>query len=220
MIYFKYMKTIPVYPKDHYMKGNVGKLNQRAIQTGSPKGTLKRQDKHPIYGNRLLFYYYKPNGQEYWVYPEVLSKYMHNHNNRYQDYKEYIKEISREYYENNPEKVKESAKRYREDPQNKAKIGAASAQYRKTLNNNIELSKEALNALRDVYHVRDNLTLAARSVGSSECFHVDHIIPLQPAPIDFNGTTQRPFTGLHAPWNLQILEAKENLSKSNKVLPS
>lgn len=220
MIYCKYMKTIPVYPKDHYMKGNVGKINQRAVQTGSSKGTLNRQDKHPIYGNRLLFYYYKPNGEEYWVYPKVLSKYSDYQKNRYTEHKEYVKEVQKEYRENNPEKVKEIRKRYSEDPENKAKMNAASAKRRKTLNNNIALPKDAMDALRDVYHTRDALTLAARSVGSSECFHVDHMMPLQPNQINFNGTTQRPFTGLHAPWNLQILEASENMSKSNKVLPS
>lgn len=214
------MKTIPVYPKDHYIKGNIGKLNQKAVQTGSQKGTFKRQDEHPIYGNRLVFYYYKPNSQEYWVYPEVLSKYSDYQKDRYQEHKGYIREVTKEYRYNNPEKIKECIKRYREDPENKAKMSAASAKYRKTLNNNIALPKDALDTLRDVYHARDNLTLAARAAGSSEVFHVDHIMPLQPAPINFNGNLQRPFTGLHAHWNLQILEAKENHSKSNKVLPS
>ena len=76
----------------------------------------------------------------------------------------------------------------------------------------------------EIYELRIQLNEAAAGAGvygrganntKRYSFAVDHILPLNPAPILFNGTWQRPYSGLHAPQNLQILEASENMSKSN-----
>jgi len=65
----------------------------------------------------------------------------------------------------------------------------------------IPLSKLHLDAIVRVYEKRDEVI---RATGIDH--HVDHIVPLLGKNV----------CGLHVPWNLQILPAKENRQKSNK----
>ena len=207
--------TTPKTPPDP-MKFYRGKevLDQKALQV---EGVFKRGDKHPTFN---LFFKQNLKGQQVWNTEEMLSrmiKWQRLHGLK-PARRERQNKCRRDRYAKDPSKIKNNNKKAYQNNPNIWKAHAAKR--RKNLKNNIKLHKDAMDALRDVYHTRDAVTLAARSAGSSECFHVDHIMPLKPAIIHFNGTMQRPFTGLHAHWNLQILEAKENISKSNKVLPS
>ena len=86
---------------------------------------------------------------------------------------------------------------------NKSKFSAKVA-YRRALlikATPVWLSEEHKKDIQDFYWLAKDL----KSV-SGEDYHVDHIEPLQGKDI----------CGLHVPWNLQVILAKDNLAKSNK----
>jgi hypothetical protein len=111
------------------------------------------------------------------------------------------KESSRAYRIANPEKTKESSKKY--TLANPDKINALTAKRRanKLLATPTWLTKEQLRQILEFYTEAKRLE---QETGIK--YHVDHIVPLQGLSV----------CGLHVPWNLQILTAKENVRKSNK----
>jgi len=117
------------------------------------------------------------------------------------------------HYANNAEKQRESARRYRRD--NPEAANGATRRYRKKKPEVISahVSKRRARQLQAMpTWVNKDLLFAfykqskdkAKETGVAH--HVDHIIPL----------VNKHVCGLHVPWNLQVIPAKENQQKRNK----
>jgi hypothetical protein len=92
-----------------------------------------------------------------------------------------------EYGKNNPSKIAAHKARYRA-----AKFQATPSW----------LTVDDHRQIEEFYRISQQMQLS-----TCEEYHVDHIVPLQGENV----------CGLHVPWNLQVIPAKENLSKSNKL---
>ena len=122
--------------------------------------------------------------------------------------KELIKQLSHNYHKNNANKISVKKKIYREQNKDKIKITIKNW-YNKNYHRYLvakakrrALLKQALPKFADLKKIREIYKDCPKG------FHVDHIIPLNSKLV----------CGLHVEWNLQYLPAKDNLSKSNKLI--
>jgi len=113
----------------------------------------------------------------------------------YRDNIDRYKELNREWMIRNPSYHREWARL------NHDKVLAKRARYRASkLDRTIDLCDKHMNEIDHIYEQAALLRFLGYDV------HVDHIIPLQGKSV----------SGLHVPWNLQIIPAYDNRSKSNK----
>lgn len=121
--------------------------------------------------------------------------------------KEKIQAYAADTYRNNREKIKARVKEWSE--KNRGKSNAIKKAYKaakiKACPEWVRSNKELRSAIDEIYEMAAILTIK-----TGIRHHVDHIIPLR----------GRSVSGLHVPWNLQILTEAENCSKSNKLLES
>lgn len=110
---------------------------------------------------------------------------------------------AKEWTSANPEKVKQIQKKARQTHKAKRRADWKFYNTRKMNACPLWLSQTQRQKIEDLYKFAKFMEeLSCNSI----TYHVDHIVPLRGKDV----------CGLHVPWNLQILNAKENLSKGNR----
>jgi hypothetical protein len=119
-----------------------------------------------------------------------------------EDNREILAEKARNYYSLNRHNCIARLNKYRKN--NPEKFTALNAKRRAAKLNATPawLTKEHLQEIEELF-----LCAKMFKLYTGEEYHVDHIVPLQGNNV----------CGLHVPWNLQVIPAKENLTKSNKI---
>lgn len=116
--------------------------------------------------------------------------------------KDRVAAYDKEWQQTNKDKKSKNYKKYQVN--NRAKVNSYNS-YRRALE--LQATPKWLTASHKL-HMECKYSLATMlSKHTAEQHHVDHIVPL-------NGKT---VCGLHVPWNLQVLTAKANQSKSNRI---
>ena len=106
-----------------------------------------------------------------------------------------------QYNKNNPEKARLSQKKWKAENLNKVQQESARRRVAKLQRTPFWLNAGQEFEVECIY----KYCAALRSIGLD--YEVDHIIPLRGKLV----------SGLHTPWNLQVLTASENASKGNRV---
>lgn len=176
-----------------------------ALASGAPHYFTGRPCKHGHIANRIT-----QNGSCIVCARNTVDRYQAENRDllrarralNYAENAEKLREKSRKYRAANPDKVKAHNDRYIQA--NKAK--RASIQMRRKA---AKLQRTPQWLTRDQFAEIDSLYEEARRLTLEKGiqYHVDHIMPLQ----------GRLVCGLHVPWNLQVMLAKDNMKKHNRL---
>lgn len=145
----------------------------------------------------------KENGffEESWRNPIAFKKHCDRCSSWRKNNPDRARELDIKYYEANKQKY---IARARKKDQNSPEKRLARTRKRQTSKINRTppwMTKEHFSQIEDFYTIAKMFQMY-----TGQEYHVDHIVPLQGKNV----------SGLHTPWNLQVILAKENLSKGNK----
>jgi hypothetical protein len=111
-------------------------------------------------------------------------------------------EYSKAYYEANIEDRKAKQRLW-----SKTNRGAANALSKRYKLKKINATPKWLSESQ-LLHIKCKYQLAAMlNIHGVEAWHVDHIVPIRGKDV----------CGLHVPWNLRVIPAKENMTKGNRL---
>ena len=139
---------------------------------------------------------------ESWLSKDVFNNQKQAKVKHYQENRTKILDKNRNYYFLNTDKVAKTKSQYKKN--NRAKYNALNVkrELAKILRTPKWLTKEDFLQIEGFYKLAKEL-----EAQFGEPYHVDHIVPLQGKTV----------SGLHVPWNLRAIQAKENLAKYNNL---
>lgn len=186
------------HPKRARKKGGISKRSSRVIVENSERFMICN---HCSEKKEESLFHFNPSRKTYdGSCLDCWSK--QKKENRIKNF-ESEKQSKKIYADHNREKVLETKRQWKLRNIGKVKADHTFAKERIKIATPKWLTKDQRKEIQNIY---EEAYILAEKSGVS--YHVDHILPLRGKNV----------SGLHVPWNLQILTAKENILKSNHVL--